>query len=380
MSAFPEQPDGFIDWYRTQVDATVGPGDFLSRSTYADYLEATLRAELAGSRATCTHVTTSVTAIEAGYLLHCDDGSTVSADSVVLAIGNPPPELSWAPAALRDSRYLVGDPWAPGALQGLRETCDLLVVGSGLTMVDVALTLVRPGRTVHAISRHGLLPQAHLPTRAAAIPPPPALADACDLASMRSIVTAHLRDSVRASGDWRPAMDGLRPITADLWQRLSEACRQEFLVHDAAVWNAFRHRLPPASAERIAAAIRLGQLEVSADEVREAQPFEDHVTVTLRSGRELSVGTVLNCAGHNQRIRPALLSGHCRPGPLGLGIDTDEAGRVLTPAGCPQERLLTLGASRIGQLWETTAIPEIRGQAQALARRLSAVSGAPLAS
>ena len=60
-------------------------------------------------------------------------------------------------------------------------------------------------------------------------------------------------------------------------------------------------------------------------------------------------------------------TGLVRPGPAGLGIDTTDDGRVLgvLPAAMP---LYALGSLRRGNLWETTAMPEIREQAYDVAR------------
>ena len=55
----------------------------------------------------------------------------------------------------------------------------MLLVGSGLTMVDAVITLLDQGHAgpIHAVSRRGLLPRGH--TRTAPVPPiqPPLPAD-----------------------------------------------------------------------------------------------------------------------------------------------------------------------------------------------------------
>ncbi|HWY24061.1 MAG TPA: hypothetical protein VNX47_04035, partial [Nevskia sp.] len=61
---------------------------------------------------------------------------------------------------------------------------------------------------------------------------------------------------------------------------------------------------------------------------------------------------------------------------LGLGLLTDAQGALLDRDGQASTWLYTLGPARKGQLWETTAVPEIRVQAQALARRLLQLEGA----
>jgi uncharacterized NAD(P)/FAD-binding protein YdhS len=55
---------------------------------------------------------------------------------------------------------------------------------------------------------------------------------------------------------------------------------------------------------------------------------------------------------------------------LGLGVLADMHGALIGHENEVSRHLFTLGPLRKGQLWETTAVPEIRVQAQALARRL----------
>jgi uncharacterized NAD(P)/FAD-binding protein YdhS len=64
-------------------------------------------------------------------------------------------------------------------------------------------------------------------------------------------------------------------------------------------------------------------------------------------------------------------TGLARPDPLGLGIDASPDGAVLAQDGTASDVLFTLGPPLRGLWYETTAIPEIREQAAALARRLT---------
>lgn len=96
--------------------------------------------------------------------------------------------------------------------------------------------------------------------------------------------------------------------------------------------------------------------------------------------RILRVASVVNCTGPNGDVSssdsPLLeslcASGAVRPHPLALGLDTCGDGAVRDARGHTSETLFAIGPLRRGELWETTAVPEIRAQAQALARRLVA--------
>ncbi|GGO90518.1 FAD/NAD(P)-binding protein [Wenjunlia tyrosinilytica] len=393
MSAEPDEPDDFLRWLeeRSTVDGQpVRPGVFAQRRQFGEYLAERLwacaeRARRASTVARLIRVRDRVVHAEpgprGGLTLRLDSGMALEADAAVLALGSHAPGTDWAPVALKESPAFVADPWAPGALDRVPTDTAVLLVGTGLTMVDVALTLERPGRTVHAVSRRGLLPAVHAerPVTVAAPclepykePGGPGPAGSTGLDTLRTAVLRHVVRTVRARGDWRPALDSLRPLTAALWQRLPERDRARFLESDARVWEVHRHRMPAATAERLGAARAGGRVEVRAGQVAAAEEYGQALRVTFDDGTRLTVGAVVNCTGPQsdvRRVGDPLLdslreSGLARVGPAGLGLDTGADGRVLSRVAPP---LWTLGALRRGNLWETTAVPEIRAQAAEVA-------------
>jgi uncharacterized NAD(P)/FAD-binding protein YdhS len=88
---------------------------------------------------------------------------------------------------------------------------------------------------------------------------------------------------------------------------------------------------------------------------------------------------VINCTGPQtdvDAVSSPLLAGLLRrklvrPDPHSLGLDVDDHGALLDTRGQPSDVLFTLGPARKGRLYETTAIPEIRDQAERLAARLT---------
>ena len=92
----------------------------------------------------------------------------------------------------------------------------------------------------------------------------------------------------------------------------------------------------------------------------------------------LRVASIVNCTGPTGDVRSGrsrlletlCAAGTARPHPLGLGLDTCAGGALRDAHGQEHETLFAIGPLRRGELWETTAVPEIRAQAQALARRL----------
>ena len=166
MSAWPDRPDDFVAWLKDQ-DLDIGPGGFATRGDYGRYLQGMLAALAEGPLAAGRLLITpdEITAIEPagdGWTLTCGMGRTIMADAVVLALGNPPP---CAPEAvgpeLEASNAYVADPWRWSLDAAPAGDGPILLLGSGLTMVDAALSLDRlaPGRPLIALSRRGLIPR-----------------------------------------------------------------------------------------------------------------------------------------------------------------------------------------------------------------------------
>lgn len=375
MGADVRDPDGFVRWLRREGPAE--PGDFVARARFGRYLEDHLRTAGLAGPGTLTRVRGRAVEITA-RAVRLASGRSIRADAAVLAVGTFAPGTAWAPTELLDFPGFVTDPWAPDALNAIPPGQDVLLVGTGLTMVDLALRLAAPGRVVHAVSRHGLLPRRHRPSAPAPAWRPTASAE---LDALRTELTHHLRTSLRRQRDWRAAFDSFRPVTAELWARLSEADKAAFLELDVRGWDVRRHRMSPQVADQLTRLRRAGLLRVRRGELT---GFDGDVR--LSDGSALRVGAVVNCTGAQGDLRltgdPLARSlfetGSARPGPLGLGFDTAPDGALPTN-GIP---LWTLGAPRRGNLWETTAFPEIRAQASVLAEsvaRLFAAQNRPYA-
>ncbi|MFI0959798.1 FAD/NAD(P)-binding protein [Streptomyces sp. NPDC021080] len=393
MSCYPDDPGHFTRWLCRHGEPTVRGTDFATRYRYGAYLADTLAQAVVHAHGTVavhrlrTRAKACAPAPAGGLELRLADGDGLLADSVVLATGPAATTGHWAPPRLRTSSRFIGSPWAPGALDGpLAEPAgpgasdDVLLVGTGLTAVDLALSLDRPGRTVHALSRTGLLPQPHALSPAPAMAAPEGL-DAPTLSTLRRAVYRHIGRAVRAHGDWRPALDSLRPHTARLWRSLTPEERAAFLRGEGALWNTHRHRMAPVTAESLDRARTARRLRVHTGTITDAvlRPG-DPVLLTLSDGSLIRAGWVIDCTGPGPRPEDPLWrslfgTGAAVPGPLGLGVATRE-GRLLDAEGRAGLPLFTLGAPRRGELWETTAVPEIRVQAADLAEQLLA----PLAS
>ena len=312
-----------------------------------------------------------VAATARGAELELASGRTLHVDHVVLALGNPPPRRLGDGAA-----GVIEDPWAPFALDAIGPHDPLVLVGSGLTAIDIALQLFARGRSapIEMISRHGLLPRVH-----ASHTPVSAEPHVVSAPTARGLLRNFRTAVAEAGGDWQAVMKSIRPRTNELWAALPEPERARLLRHVSRHWDVHRHRMAPQIAAQVEHLIATGRLRVSCGVVTEARDLLDPGEVphaARRGNRARRDGWVVNCTGPNydlrgssdELIRHLLGSGAARPGHCGLGLDATADGRLVGRDGLPSAHLSTIGPLRRGPMWETTAIPEIRSQAEALAR------------
>lgn len=317
------------------------------------------------------------------------DGREVAADIVVLATGNLPPRPPPASDGwLYDTALFVSDPWAGDAFDGLAKDAPVVLLGTGLTMVDAALTLAGAGHIgpMHAISRHGRLP---LPHRAGGSWP--AFHDRDLHASPLDWMRVLRREAARAEAQgvpWQRVMDAMRPAVAKVWQSWSGTQRAQFLRHLRPRWDVHRHRMAPRIAERLEALMKKGRLSVRAGRILAHRRCGAEVEVVLRergTGVEhvLPAARVVNCTGPRsdmERLAFPMLAdlrrrGLIAPDRLGLGIETRDCA-ALGSAGHVSSWLYALGSLTRPNWWEVVAVPEINAQIDRLVHDLSSVRGA----
>lgn len=371
MSAWPDRPGHLLDWLAAQ-GLEADPAGFVSRGDYGRYIADQLRAAATSARAAgrLDLVRDEAVGLERdgrGWTVKLAMGRTLSADAAVLALGAGAPAR---PDALTDAPY-IADPWAAGALAGVDPDRNVVILGSGLTMVDVAATLIAKGHRapIVALSRRGVAPHRHAgaPGPAGAAPGPAPL-------SKRLWTFRRL-----AEGDWRLAFDALRAHTPALWRDLAVEERARFLRHLRPYWEAHRHRLAPVVADRFDDWRRSGALTVAAGWLEGA----DRHAVTWRVRgetvkRRLADAVLINCSGAQTDVAAAgspliaglLARGEARADPLRLGLDTTAQGAAIGADGAVRGDLFAIGPLTRPALWESTAVPDLRNQAAALAETL----------
>jgi uncharacterized NAD(P)/FAD-binding protein YdhS len=394
MSLFADAPDDFLRYAQARGIAA-SDGQFLPRSIYGDYLDATLSSLRATSG---RHVDLALHATEAIGLrpradgrfdVHAREREPLVADEVVLAVGALPPLAlpGVTPAALASGRYAT-DPWdAPAPL---RAPGHVLVIGTGLSAIDALLGAATrwPRARFTAVSRHGRLPALHADHALAPHAGRESLLRDLEREADPRAWLRRFRAAAREPGvDWRAVLDGVRARTPQLWATLDDGRRRRFLRHLRPLWEVARHRQPAQTAARIAALRASGRLRVLAARIASIDG-DGPLRVRLHPRGEarahaLAVDHAIQATGleADARATPHALVRQlvdervARADALGLGLAARADGRLLRADGTPWPNLHALGTLLRGSVWECGAMPEIRSLAAGIAAGVVARAG-----
>jgi uncharacterized NAD(P)/FAD-binding protein YdhS len=359
LSAVDGDPDHLLRWCRARGLSTE-PTSFVKRQTYGAYLADVLHDidVPEGSALGRTWGTVrDVVRDNDGLRVHVDRDQQLRADTVVLALGNPPPRRDLE-LERRGNAY-IADPWAGDLHEAIGEATDVLLLGTGLTMVDAVVTLHDrlPLSRFTAMSRNGLLPAAHRRMTGRLHDTfHPGLGS---VAVVVGAVHARIEEVVAEGGDWRDVIDSVRASANDLWVSWSPTDQERFVEQVARAWEVARHRMPPEAADLINRLVHAGRLRVT----RTDQLNPAHFPRVVNCTGPAPVPT----RGWNPLVDRLLDRGTIRAHRLGLGLDLDEHGRVIGQDGEADPDVYVLGAARRGLEWEVTAIPDLRSQSVRLA-------------
>ena len=374
MSAWPDAAADF-------ADAVAGEGyegtDFVPRRRFGAYLSSILD----GARESGRVSLIAGEAVEArpgdGWTVTLADGSGIRANALVLAQGNQPPGPLRAAQGVSPELF-VNDPWSDEGRAAVSAVAqdggDVLIVGTGLTMVDVVLSLDAAGHQgqIVALSRRGLTPRAHAPYEPMAVE-----RDEVPHGSVRGL-WRWLRKRGAEVG-WRGAVDSLRPHSHALWQSLDEEQQKRFLRHARPWWDVHRHRIAPEVAGVLKRLIGDGRLEIIAGRIKSMREGNHRLAAGIqRRGKsetkEWQFALGVNCTGplgaigrsEDGVLQSLFNAGLASPDRLGMGIEVDARSRVRGA-----ERLWAVGPLTKGRFWEIVAVPDIRGQVADVAEDIS---------
>ena len=384
MSAWAGAPADFAE----AVAEDFAPGEFVPRARFGEYLRGILdEARASGLVRVAEAVAVSAVRADGGWRVSLNDGGEVAADALVLAQGNQPPEPMAVANGISPGLF-VNNPWRGEAAEAVARVADsggdALILGTGLTMVDMVLSLDAAGHRgrIVALSRRGQIPRAHAAHDAAPV-------ELEDVPAGNVLPLWRWLRRRSAAVGWRAAVDGLRPHSQAIWLGLDEQQQRRFLRHARPWWDVHRHRIAPQVVERLREMVGEGRLEIIAGRVLAMRESGDGLAVeVVRRGSPLTplsfgespspargeglFAIAFNCTGPLGaigRTGDALLGQMIDDGlvaidRLGMGIEVDGGSR----AGVG---VWALGPLTKGVFWEVVAVPDIRGQVAAVAEDIA---------
>lgn len=400
MSVDPDNPDDLTQWLTEHIAGGGWPESaeqdvpvsdlFPPRGLFGVYVQQRLaEARRVGSQngSSVEHIRAEVVDLQVdadSVQLTLSDGQSLRGSCAVLATG-------MFPAARTPQKASSGlnaaalDPWDVAAMRQLDPQSTVMIIGSGLTMVDAVVSLEQAGHRgpIEVFSRHGLLP--HVRRQ------PPTwgdfLGDDHSLRTPRQLLRELRRQCQTAIAqgiDWQAPLDTVRVHIPRLWSQATDTQRRQFVRHVRPWWESHHHRSPPLSAALVERLHAEGRLRIQAASFKGLEPSPGGgvgIRIRHRGESETCVvqgAALINSSGIEydwRRVaRPlpqqVLARGLVQPGPLALGIAAAVDGAVLDAEGCAADRLFAMGPPLRGMWWESTAVTDVALQAKALAARL----------
>jgi uncharacterized NAD(P)/FAD-binding protein YdhS len=390
MSLFPNKPMDFVEWLEANhfkynhLIEEVSPQAFIPRKIFGDYVLENLERvqhETQGRLQIRIDEAISVLDYGARKTVVLASGNALHADHVILALGNfPPADLFQADNPVQKNPRYYGSPWSDKVYSQIKGYEDILLVGSGLTAVDIVLGLIlrKFKGNVTMLSRRGRFPLPH------DLSHPPFQMLEPDIKHPRKMLL-WIRDLIRKNPNipWSAVLDGLRPYTKKIWLQWSLAEKKYFLQKIRPYWEIARHRIPAKSAALLNDMMNANQLVLIKGHIVDATKTEDGIEIIYRSEHRNITQVfhkVINCTGpesNYRKVRFPIISdlinrGKVKADELGLGIECTPEGRIINEQNNIENGLWCIGPMRKSVLWETTALRELREQAAELATLIAA--------
>lgn len=397
MSAYSDRPEHFLEWLMQKEtfknkEKTLIANSFLSRRIYGEYLcsiwkEATKVAEAKQIKLILIENFVIDLDVSNSIYLSFENGLKLSIDYCVIATGNHiPRNPKIKNMSFYDSPKYYQNPWKIESVKGTKNKLPVLIIGNGLTMVDSILGLLEQGfkGEIYSISPNGfnILPHRHNGLKYSKLVEE--LKEDFNIYELFQLVNKHIKIHRDYDVSADPVIDSLRPHTQKIWKSFSDKEKELFMSRLRHLWGVARHRIPLHSHNKIQQLRIDGKLHIISGKIIDIIESVDFATAEYfdkknNEVRKINVSQVINCTGPETELinldrsflKKCLLKGILQQDKLKLGIKTDtDSFQVINFDGKPHTNLFTIGVNLKGELWESTAINELRVQAEELAKKL----------
>ena len=388
MSAFPDDTEHFYRWLK-ENDYKYQPSDFVPRRLYGKYLREVISKSILynNSNAKINIIDDEAVDVlddEIGAQVILKSGEILFSDQAILAFGNfPPPQPPLSDLSFADSKKYFQNSWDSAIYDKISSNDDVLIIGTGLSMIDVVLNFYQNKHKgkIFALSTRGLLPATHKFSQ----PIPPFNGEVTSqfkVSGIMKTVREKIGEVELSGGDWRTVIDAFRPIAQKVWLNLEETEKRRFVRHLRRIWDVSRHRMPNECADVLTEMQSANQFHLKKGRLREIKLSDERKFEVIYANNglrnKISVNAIVNCMGSESNlnrvevplIKNLLTKGLITTDPLNIGINALPDGRTINKIGGVSNTIFILGTALKGVLWESTAIPEIRMQANKLALSL----------
>jgi len=403
MSAFPDKPSHFLDWVMSQKsykenDPKLVANSFLPRQLYGDYLQDIWEAAIKLAVIKQLKLTViegfavDIEVSEKTVSILLENEVKLDVRYCVIATGNHNPRNPTIKnMEFYKSPNYFQNPWVLESVTNTKENLPVLIIGNGLTMVDTVFGLLENGfkGEIYSISPNGLNILPHSEN----VLVYSMLVDELDadlsLYELFKLVNKHIKLAKNFGISAEPIIDSLRPLTQKIWKALSEKEKALFMSRLRHLWGMARHRIPLSSHDKIQQLRMQGELHINSGKIIDFIENNDFIHVEyfdkkLRTLKTLKVSRIINCTGpesdlmqlETSFLKNCLLNGVLVQDTLKLGIKTDATTlQLINSEGKNHSNLFTLGSNLKGELWESTAVNELRVQAEKLAENILKING-----
>ncbi|QWA13972.1 FAD/NAD(P)-binding protein [Sodalis ligni] len=365
------------------------------RGAFGRYIAERFSETAAASRLNLHHLrdrAISLQPVPGGAIVTTAGGVRIHADATVLAISHPPPALpSQISKEVGQHPALIANPWQDNALAAIGTRDELVIIGTGLTMADVAASLQLRGHRgqITAFSRRGLLPRPNVTGDYPSWPVEPPLAAPETVRRWLRRIRRTVVAAADAGVPWQKVIDDVRANGQTLWQRLPPVEQRRFLRHLRPYWDVHRYRIAPQVSALLRQRRDNGTLRVLAARLDKIAGGEKDLTLQLalrQGGAErvvaqkviISTGPAHGSLINSLPLLRALAGqGLIVADPLGLGLWVNADSQAIGSDGLADPRLLVAGPAARGRFGELIGLPQVAEHAQALATQLLALLTSP---
>jgi uncharacterized NAD(P)/FAD-binding protein YdhS len=398
MSAFPDNADHFLDWVMEKEafknkDRVLIANSFLPRQLYGEYLVDIWKHYLTiaeSKNITVTVIDSFVVDLqsqESNVTLWLDNNQTLTVDNCIITSGNQIPRNPKIknPDFYQSKNYFQ-NPWKAASVQNTNPHLPVLIVGNGLTMVDTVIGLMEQGfkNDIYSISPNGfnILPHRHNGLKYTKLVEE--LKEDMSLFDLVKLVNKHIKMVREHGATAEPVIDSLRPFTQNIWKRFAAEEKNIFMSRLRHLWGVARHRIPTHTHDKLQKLRIEGTLKINSGKILNFTEDQSGITVEYFDKKEhaiktIKVSRIINCTGpetdlmnvEKSFLKNCLLNGTLMQDHLKLGVITNtETFQVINNNKKAHSNLFTIGGNLKGELWESTAVNELRSQAEKLAEKL----------